>query len=72
MTAQGAGIASNVVPITEHVIGFASERVWYAAGYASANASMVSAGSAPFKKLDGERILVSLGEIRINHKVRIS
>jgi hypothetical protein len=57
MTAQGVGTAANVVSVTEHVIGLASKRVWYAAGYASTNMFNAIIGSTPVKKLDGERIL---------------
>ena len=53
---QGAGTASNVVPVAEHVIGLASYRVWYAAGYASANIFSISNGSK-LKVGAGERIL---------------
>ena len=55
--AQGAGTASNVVPVTEQVIGLASYRVWYAAGYASANAFIISNGSGLEDWFCGERIL---------------
>ena len=54
--AQGAGTASNVVPVTEHVIGLASYRVWYAAEYASANIFNISTRSELEDRL-GERIL---------------
>ena len=54
--AQGAETASNVVPVTEHVIGLASYRVWYAAGYASFNTSVISNMSGLEDRL-GERIL---------------
>ena len=61
MTAQGAGRASNVVPVTEHAVGLAWYKVWYAAGYASASSFAMSAGSRPFEMLElilfGERIL---------------
>ena len=59
MTAHGAGAASNVVFVTEHVIGFASYRVWYAAGYASANAFIISykSGLDSEDMVGGERIL---------------
>ena len=54
--AQGAGTASNVVPVTEHVIDLASYRVWYAAGYASASIFNISTRSGLEDRL-GERIL---------------
>ena len=60
MTAQGLGTASKVAPVTEHVIGLASYRVWYAAGYASSNSFLVPVScalSSPSKQMDGERIL---------------
>ena len=56
-TAQGAGTASKVVPVTEHVIGLASYRVWYAAGYASVNKSIILNGSGVEGMLRNERIL---------------
>ena len=57
--AQGAGTASNAVPVTEHVIGLASYRVWNAAGYASANISIISNTniSGVKERVGGERIL---------------
>ena len=54
--AQGAGTASNVVPVTEHVIGLASYRVWYAAGYASSITFIISNGSG-LEAVGGEKIL---------------
>ena len=56
-TAQGAGTASNVVPVTEHVIGLVSYRVWYAARYASANIVINSNGSRLEDVVGKERIL---------------
>ena len=58
--AQGAGMASNVVPVTEQVIGLASYRVWYAAGYAMVNAFITSNKSGPDSEdiVGGERILL--------------
>ena len=55
--AQGAGMASNVVPVTEQVIGLASYRVWYAAGYASADSFIVSNKPGLVGWVGGERIL---------------
>ena len=58
-TAQGTGTASNIVPVTEHVIGLASYRVRYAAGYAfkSADTFITSNGSELEDGVGGERIL---------------
>ena len=52
-------MASNVVPVTEHVIGLASYKVWYAAGYALANISIISNTSISglSDRVGGERIL---------------
>ena len=57
--AQGAGTASNVLPVTEHVIGLASYRVWYAAGYALPIMSIISNTNMPglIDRVSGERIL---------------
>ena len=53
-------MASNVVPVTEQVIGLASYRVWYAAGYAMVNAFITSNKSGPDSEdiVGGERILL--------------
>ena len=63
--AQGAGMASKVVPVTEHVIGLASYRVWNAAGYAIVNAFITSNKSGPVSEdmVGGERILSRRGKI---------
>ena len=63
MTAQGARTASKVVLVKEHVMGLASYRVWYAAGYVSAKRFRKSAGSTTFERLNDERILLNLRQI---------
>jgi hypothetical protein len=56
-------MASNVVPVTEHVIGLASYRVWYAAGYAPVNPFIISnkSGLDSGDRASGERILLVQG-----------
>ena len=58
-------MASKVVPVTEHVIGLASYRVWYAAGYASIKSFIIwnKSGLDSEDRVAGERILFNLSQI---------